>query len=224
MMWLATLLTFILVGTSYGTTISDSITVWEWTQPDSYKISITVKARGNREEEVLKALQTADDYLRRTELEYTGGNFSLWPVREWDPQEKRYVDLGFRGSCVYTFHLKSPKEQGKIFKALEEAQGISSFKYTVNSTKWEVSWEKRERTLQKLKSKALKEILFQSNRFGKILKEKCTLKEVSFSPKYSPSFSTYKLVRTPTTPAPQPKRSPERIELKASYKLECNTK
>ena len=218
---LALILPFLLFTGSYGATISDSITVWKWVQPDTYNISITVRARGNSEEEVLEALRTADDYLRRTGLNYTGGNFSLWPVREWNPKEKRYVELGFSGSSTYTFHLKSPKEQGEIFRALEEARRVAGFKYSVNSARWEVSWERRERALEELKGKALEGALKEGESFGKILKERCILKEISFSPNTPPPFPVLKGVKAMGVSAPEPKRSSERVELRASFKLEC---
>ncbi len=207
------------VASSMGATVSDRIAVWQWVKPDTYTLSLQITARGESEEEVLKALKAADDFLRETGLKYRGGNFSILPLREWNQREKRYIETGFTGSATYTFLLRTPLQQEEVFRALEKAKRIAPFKYSVKRVRWEVSPERRKEALQSLKERALKEVLAEGERLGRILKGKCLLKELNFNP--SPLPFPFKVLKAEGVAAPSPRRSLERIKLEASFKLEC---
>jgi len=206
-----------------ATTIEDTITVWEWALPDLYALSVEVKAEGRREAEVLNALKTADDFLKQTGLRYRGGNYNLNEVREWEPKAKRYRLVGFRGSAVYTFLLKNPAEQEEVLRALERAKGFNRLTYKIRGARWELSWERRMETLKKLKLKALKEALKEANLYGRELRQACTLNSISYSHSFRPLPPIVPMGAEPLKKvgAPSPIPSPNRVEVKARLKIEC---
>jgi len=217
-------LSLLLPATAVATTIEDAITVWRWVVPDLYALSVEVKAEGKREAEVLNALKRADDLLRETGLEYRGGNYNLQEVREWEATTKKYRLAGFRGSAVYTFLLKSPKEQEKVLRALERAKGFNRFIYKVRGARWELSWERRAEALKELKLKALKEALKEANLYGRELRQRCTLNYISYSHNFRPLPPILPVEVKPLgkkVGAPSPVPFPNRVEVKARLKIEC---
>jgi len=207
----------------WATTIEDTITVWEWVTPDVYILSVEVKAEGRKEADVLNSLKVADDFLRETGLSYKGGNYRVYERREWEPKERRYKLLGFTGTAVYTFILKDPREQEEVLRALERGKALGRFIYKIRGARWELSWERRMETLKNLKLKALKEALREASLYGRELRQRCTLNSISYSHSFRPLPPIVPMGAEPMKKvgAPTPKLFPNRIEVKARLKIEC---
>lgn len=202
---------------SFATTVKDEVLVWSKVQPDTYSLSITVKAKAPSEEGVLSALKVADDFLRKTGFPYRGGNFNLWPERVWNQKEKRYEFEGFEGSASYTFYFTSPSLQVKLFKALKDAKEYANFNYEVNSAGWELSWEKRQEVLNSLKMKVLKEAKSEARKLGELLGQSCKISDLDFSYSHFPVYS----VLAKGVGAPIPSRNLKRVEVRAQLKFNC---
>ncbi len=211
------LVLFLFPSLSLGATIKDELLVWSAVEPDTYSLSITVKAKAPSEEGVLKALKTADDFLRKTGLPYKGGNFGVWPNREWNQDKREYEIKGFEGTVSYTFYLSSPSLQLELFKALKEAKGYADFIYEVNRVGWELSYRKRQEVLASLKLKALEGAKREAKEFGALLGQKCKISEIDFS---NSPFPVYRVL-TKGVGAPLPSKDLKRLEVKALLKLNC---
>ncbi len=211
------LILFLFPSLSFGATLKDELLVWSAVEPDTYSLSITVKVKAPREEGVLKALKTVDDFLRRTGLPYKGGNFGVWPKREWNQEKREYEFKGFVGTASYTFYLSSPSLQLEVFKALRDAKEHADFIYEVNRVGWELSYGKKQEVLASLKLKALKEAKREAREFGALLGQKCKISEVDFS---NSPFPVYRVL-TKGIGAPLPSRESKRIEVRALLKLNC---
>lgn len=212
-------LVFFFPAVASSTEIRDILSVSQEVKPDVYCVSLTVSTRGESEADVLRSLTKADDYVRALKLPYKGGNFTVLPNREWNPVEKRYRIVGFAGRINYQFLLKSPSQQEEVIRALEEAKRGAPLNYTISSVGWCISESLRKKVEKRLKLKALKEAELEASLFGRELHSRCSLKKVNFSVGRLPV--PFVSMKAESVRAPQPPRSAQKVEVKASVLINC---
>ncbi len=199
--------------------IRDTVSVSREVKPDVYCLTLSISSRGKSESSVLKALSEVDGYVRALKLRYRGGNFTVFPNREWISTERRYRIVGFIGRINYRFLLKNPSQQEEIIKTLEEVKGRVPFSYSISSVRWCVSDALRKRVQRQLKLKALEEAEVEAAIFGKKLRSRCRVEKVSFSGGGFPIVM--RTVRAESLKLPKPPQSGQKLELKASILINC---
>jgi hypothetical protein len=201
------------------TLIKDTLEVSKSVQPDVYSLTFRVSSRGKSEENVLKSLSTADEYIRSLNLPYSGGNFRIYPLKEWDSVRKVYRIDGFSGEVLYRFKLKNVLQQEDIFRALNSAKEKFPISYSILDSKWVVSERRKNKTLRDLKMEILNSAKREKKLFEKELKKRCSIKSISFSS--ANPFPILEKVRILKATAPQPKKEREEIKLRARVIYIC---
>ncbi|SMO45238.1 hypothetical protein SAMN06269117_10512 [Balnearium lithotrophicum] len=201
------------------TVIKDTVEVSKSVQPDVYSLTFKVSSRGKSEENVLKSLSTADEYIRGLNLPYSGGNFIIYPLKEWDSVRKVYRIDGFSGEVLYRFKLKNVLQQEDIFRALNMAKEKSPISYSILYSKWVVSEKKKSGALKSLKVGILNTARQEKKIFERELNKRCFIKSISFS-SVNP-FPILENVRAFKITAPKPKREREEIKLRARVVYIC---
>lgn len=202
-----------------STEIRDTVVVSEEVRPDIYSLSLSVSSRGDSESSVLQALSETDARVRALNLPYSGGRFTVFPNREWIPQERRYRIVGFVGKINYRFNLKSPSRQEDVIRALEEVKSRFPINYTISSVGWSVSDSLMRKVQQELKIKALKEARLEALLFGRELHSKCTVEKVDFSTRRPPVI--LESARVKSMKLPEPPQNEQNLEVRASILINC---
>jgi len=204
-----------------GTKVLDTLTVSKYVTPDIYEVPITVKAKSFKEEEVLSKLAKVDRSLKSLNLPYQGGTFQVYENRYWDSARKEYITEGFVGTIRYTFNLKNVEQQEEIFKTLNYYSKAEKVRYSVDSPRWIVSEQKRERVREKLKKKLIKKAIKESKELSRELGSYCSIAEIRFKP-----FSNYPIpiyrAALKSQIAPQPKKNAKEIYIKANVEFRCD--
>ena len=164
---LLSILILLTPSVALSTEIRDTLVVSREVKPDIYCVSLNVSFRGNSESAVLQALSETDTHIRALNLNYTGGKFTVFPSREWIPEERKYRIVGFVGRIDYRFTLKKPSQQEEVIKALEEVKRRIPINYTISSVGWCISKPLMRRVQQELKIKALKEAKLEALLFAR---------------------------------------------------------
>jgi len=203
---------------AFSVEITDTISVHREVTPNIYRMTVEVTCRSKSEKGVIDCLSTADKEIKKLKLFYRGGNFVVYPEREWVPSKKSYVSKGFKGTVYYTFFMKTPKKQDKILKTLNEVQKRAPVHYSVSEVNWIVSPSKKKKIEEALKLVLLRKSLKEAEEFGKALGKKCSVEKVRFEE----SEFFYPKVESLRVGAPVPKKGRKTINIKAQVKFNCN--
>ncbi len=213
------ILALLVPSVGISTEIRDTIVVSKEIKPDIYCVSLSVSSRGDSESTVLQALSETDAHIRALNLTYTGGKFTVFPSREWIPEERKYRIVGFVGRINYRFTLKKPSQQEEIIKALEEVKRRVPVNYTISSVGWCISKPLMRKVQQELKIEALKEAKLEALLFGRELRSKCNLEKVDLSIRRFPT--PYEAIKAESLKSPKPPQSNQNMEMKASVLINC---
>ena len=197
--------------------ITDTLEVSRDVTPDVYSFSVRVSAKGKSEGEVLRALSVADSYLKGLELPYSGGNFNVHPLVEWDSKGKKYVFVGFSGSAFYTFSLRSVSQQSEILRALNRSKREVPIVYSITNTRWVVSEDRRKRVTERLKLELLRRARREAQVFGREVGKSCSIRVLRFKSYYRVFPVRFELTKS----APSPKRSFRKLRVEGEVEFLC---
>lgn len=171
----------------FGMEIRDTLSAEEYLQPDLLEVSVEIATTGRSEGEVLNTLSAVDNGIRTLNLPYKGGRYKVLPRKVWDKENRRYRFEGFEGRLTYTFELKDPASQRRIFGLLDNLKGKNyPIEYSVRWVGWVVSYKRLERAKEHLKRELLKRAIQRAEDYGKLLKRRCSVKTLSFRDWFNP--------------------------------------
>lgn len=211
------LIAVLIPASAVSTEITDTISVYREVIPDTYRMSVKITCKAKKEKKVIECLSAVDKTIGKLKLPYTGGNYLLYPQREWSPAKKTYVSKGFKGIVYYNFQLKKPENQDKVLTLLNKVQEKLPVSYSISNVGWSVSPSKRRKIEQELKLILLGETRKEAKKFGKALNKRCSVESIRFERE----FYFYPKMESFTVRAPIPKRSKNTFTVKASVKFNC---
>ena len=200
----------------FGMEIKDFLSAERCLNPDLLEVSVEIVATGKGEEEVLNALSAVDSGIRMLGIPYRGGSYSVLPRKVWDEKSRRYRFGGFEGKVTYTFRLKDPTSQRRIFELLDNVKRNYPIRYSVRWVDWAVSRKRVEEVKGELKRELLKEAKHRAEEYGKLLGKRCSIKTLSFRDWFKPSPYTAKVQSVIT-----PKREEKCLKVTASVVYSC---
>ena len=177
---------FLLTIPLRGTEIRDNLSVEQYLNPDLLEVSVEIATTDRSEEEVLNTLSAVDSYIRRLNLHYRGGKYTVSPRKVWNEKNHRYRFEGFEGRITYTFELKDPSSQRGIFELLNNIKRNYPIRYSVRWVDWVVSHKRLEKVKEELKRELLKRAIQQAEDYGNLLKKECSIKLLSFRDWFNP--------------------------------------
>jgi len=203
----------------FSLTIEDSVLVRRWLERDTYVLGIEVRASAKDEIGALRALGEVDESIRGLSLPYRGGNFVLVEKKRWDPKRREFERVGYEGIVRYTFTLKDPSPQERVFETLSSLKEKLPISYRVLFARYELSERKREELVSELKREAVERILENARRASSIFSKKCEVEKVVFSSPRVPKPPV--VMPLSSAKAPKPEREDEAVELSVRYTLVC---
>ncbi len=201
---------------AFGLEIKDILSVEKFLKPDLLEVSVEITTTGNSEWEVLNTLSAVDNGIKMLNLRYKGGKYIVLPIKIWDEKVHRYRFEGFEGKVIYTFELKNPSDQRRIFYLLDNIKKNYPIRYSVRWVDWVVSHKRLEKVKEELKKELLKEAYQRAEEYGKILGKRCSIKSLSFREWVKPYPSTTKVQGIVI-----PKREEKRLKVTASVVYNC---
>jgi len=189
--------------------------------PDLYILPVSIAIRRPKEQGVLSALGRIDEAVRALGLDYRGGSYALTKNCRWDG--KRRVCKGYRGWVRYAFRLKEVEKQDVVLELLTGLKDRldQEVDISVESPRWEVSPQREQAVREELQL----ELIRRARRFGqklsKELGEDCCPVEIDFSATLSPIRAFMRAKLEAGIEAPQPRRAPQVITLRARVKYRC---
>ena len=193
--------------------------------PDTLLLNFRVNVTASREAEALNLMGNLDESLRKLNLEYKGGKYSVRENCWWDKGDRKCA--GYKGSIAYSFLLKNYSEQNEIFEVINrfKKEHGEKVKLEVNEPEWIVSEKRRkeaERELTVLIFERAKEF---SKTASKALGKTCDVETINYEKgplRYHPEqFSTFISAEASVVKAPQPEKEEKSVSVRANVKLKC---
>ncbi len=206
-----------------GTKIAMRLETQAQIEPDRYVVPLKIFIKNRSEERILATLGAIDRALRELALAYRGGEYELVPHCYW--QKEKRICKGYEGGVFYSFLLKTPQEQNRIFTTLKYLQQKLplSFGYEVERPHWEASSLKREEELRRLRLLLIEQAKKFAKEAGKRLGKICEVVAIDYSSRYIPLLRTYKEMpmAAPSLAAPEPAKEKERVKVEAHVRYLC---
>ena len=193
--------------------------------PDVLLLNFRVNVTAFRETEAVNLMGNLDESLRKLNLEYKGGKYSVHENCWWDKGDRKCA--GYKGSIAYSFLLKNYSEQNKVFEVIDKfkKEHGEKVKLEVNEPEWIVSEKRRkevERELTVLIFERAKEF---SKTASKALSKTCNIETINYEKeplRYHPEqFSTFISAEASVVKAPQPEKEEKSVSVRANVKLRC---
>ncbi|RKX61513.1 MAG: hypothetical protein DRP29_00055 [Thermodesulfobacteriota bacterium] len=105
-------------GKTEVTMIIFPLSVREKVKPDEYYVRVKIRAKGESEKEVIGLLGRVDEVVRKSRIEYSGGEFDVRKNCWWEKGRKKCER--FIGAIGYEFYGEGFGFQKKIIHALTE--------------------------------------------------------------------------------------------------------
>ncbi len=203
----------------FATEITDRVEISTRLVPQFFYLSLEVKAKAKKPNEVVEKLSAVDSFIRQNFPDYEGGHFTVNPVEVLDPKTKKVYVEGYSGRGFYTLKLRGAREEELLLKKLANmANGTEGFTYKVNSERWQVEEDLKRKMIFTLKVEALKEIKRRAAQYGKLLNKTCRVKRVGFhrTVNFNPPYLPLRALKVPI-----PKRGLVEITVSADVVYEC---
>jgi len=193
--------------------------------PDILLLSLRVNVTTAREIEAVNLIGILDEAIRKLNLEYKGGKYSVRENCWWDKGERKCA--GYKGSIAYTFFLKSYSEQNEVLEVVDKfkREHGEKVKFEISEPEWIVS-EKRKKEVEK----ELTVLIFEKAKgFSKVASKElgkiCDIESINYEREslryYSDQFSTFVSAEASVVRAPQPEKEEKSISVRASVRLRC---
>ena len=205
------------------TSVVFPLSVKEKVKPDEYYMGVEIRAKGESEKEVVGLLGGVDRVIRKSEIEYSGGEFNVRENCWWEKGRKKCE--GFIGTIRYEFYGSGFDFQKKIIHALtglKEKVG-KRIEFLVKRVGWRVSDEKEERERVKLMILLLKKAGILKEKVEEVFGKRCYVKKVNYERGwYFPlrrEFGGVKLAEN--IPVPKPKKEAQEIRVSGVIEIKC---
>ena len=135
---------------SNETTVSITLEEKRELTPDTLLLNFRVNVTASREAEALNLTGSLDKALRKLNLEYKGGKYSVCENCWWEKGERKCI--GYKGSIAYSFLLKNYSEQNEVFEVIDrfKKEHGEKVKLEVNEPEWIVSEKRRKEAEREL--------------------------------------------------------------------------
>jgi len=193
--------------------------------PDTLLLKFRVSVTTTKETEALNLMGELDEALRKLNLEYKGGKYSVRENCWWEKGERKCV--GYKGSITYSFLLKNYSEQNEVFKVIDKfkRERGEKVKFEVNEPEWIVSEKRRKETERELTALIFERAKSFSKTASKALDKVCDVEAISYEkgyPIYYPNqVYAFGAAEGEAIKAPQPEKEEKSVSVRAKVRLRC---
>ncbi len=194
--------------------------------PDILNMTLSFNATAQKEAEVLNILGSIDKNIRALGVKYSGGSYSVYKNCNWE--NNKYKCSGYEGDIEYSFQLKEPTEQNKIYEAVDSFKEKYGEKvnYSVTRPQWLVSEKKAKSEEDNLKLEIIDTAKQFGNKAGEKLGKKCSISSINYDVRrpyfFEPGiYKAVTMMNKSMIEAPEPKKEDKTLNVKASLDFIC---
>ncbi|AXX91086.1 hypothetical protein CPU12_10505 [Malaciobacter molluscorum LMG 25693] len=194
-------------------------------KPDMLTTRLSVIVESKKENLISNTLSNFNSHIKKVDsIKKNNGSLYIRPKYIYKDNTSR-ID-GYVGELNYIISSKNSKKINDFLSDILSMKKNQNTSIRISNLTWKVSEESSNNVISNLRIKSIVWAKDYTNILSKKLNSVCKIKNIHINSNYNPNVlrmeSSLMSVKTKTNTVPIPDNSEQKVQLDASYTLECN--